>query len=475
MQEQQQTLPSPLGPYLIPPFSPPFPSLPPCVCCVVLCCYTQRVWRPSDGVNGEEALDFDSSAYQMLHRMKVEWPCLSFDIFPDGLGSGRSRPPHTLHLITGTQADSRMKNQLQLYRVQDLHRTKHDDSDDSEEEEEEEEGGGEEAVGMRKMGGGEGGEDSDDSDDDTLDDDPLTELRSVPHVGAVNRVKVNPLAPHLVASQSDTGKVHIFDVSFHLGALEAPPQTLQPPHKGPLFTFEGQRDEGYAVAWSPLTSGRLVSGDGKGGLYGWEMKEGGGGWVVSREGYKGHSQSVEDLVWSPGEATVFCSVSSDRTCRMWDVRMREKSAAFIAAHKTDVNVCAWNGLRQHLLATGSDDGSFKVWDLRHFKSHTPAATFTYHHKAITSIEWHPTEDSILACSSEDDSLTIWDLSLETDTEELRQFSRGASVDEDTPPQLFFAHAGQHSIKELHWHRQIPGLLIDTAEDGLNIFQPDNLS
>ena len=32
---------------------------------------------------GEE-LVFDNSAYQMLHRAKVEWPCLSIDILlPD--------------------------------------------------------------------------------------------------------------------------------------------------------------------------------------------------------------------------------------------------------------------------------------------------------------------------------------------------------------------------------------------------------
>jgi WD40 repeat protein len=33
-----------------------------------------------------------------------------------------------------------------------------------------------------------------------------------------------------------------------------------------------------------------------------------------------------------------------------------------------VNVIAWNRQVQHLLLSGSDDGSVKIWDLRNFKS-----------------------------------------------------------------------------------------------------------
>ena len=28
----------------------------------------------------DEELDYDGSAYEMLHRSKVEWPCLSLDV-----------------------------------------------------------------------------------------------------------------------------------------------------------------------------------------------------------------------------------------------------------------------------------------------------------------------------------------------------------------------------------------------------------
>jgi len=36
-------------------------------------------------------LEFDASAYDMLHFMRVEWPCLSFDVIIDKLGFQRER------------------------------------------------------------------------------------------------------------------------------------------------------------------------------------------------------------------------------------------------------------------------------------------------------------------------------------------------------------------------------------------------
>ena len=42
----------------------------------------------------------------------------------------------------------------------------------------------------------------------------------------------------------------------------------------------------------------------------------------------------------------------------------KKAQISIKAHGRDVNVCDWNKMAAHLLVTGSDDSSVKVWDLR---------------------------------------------------------------------------------------------------------------
>ena len=73
----------------------------------------------------------------------------------------------------------------------------------------------------------------------------------------------------------------------------------------------GHTTEGYALDWSPVVRGRLLSGDCSGALHLWEPSEG-GRWTVSETAMRGHGDaSVEDVQWSPTEAGVFASCGCD--------------------------------------------------------------------------------------------------------------------------------------------------------------------
>ena len=187
-----------------------------------------------------------------------------------------------------------------------------------------------------------------------------------------------------------------------------------------------------------------------------------------------HAASVEDIAWSPNEGNVFSSCSADGTIRVWDVRAGGKCAITVKAHDTDVNALSWNRCEQHLMASGADDGNFRVWDLRMFaaaaagKPVEPVASFSWHQGPITSIEWHPVDASVLCCTGEDDQISIWDLAVEEDAEAMAAAS--AVQQRDVPPQLLFVHQGQQNVKEAHWHRQLPGVIIATAESGFNLFK-----
>jgi ribosome assembly protein RRB1 len=76
---------------------------------------------------------------------------------------------------------------------------------------------------------------------------------------------------------------------------------------------------------------------------------------------------------------------------------------------------------------------------------------------------------------QDNSVAVWDLALERDPEEESKLATECSgIKQEAPPQLLFLHAGQQEVKEVHWHMQIPGMLVSTAADCFNIFKPANV-
>eukprot|EP01113_Clastostelium_recurvatum_P046850 TRINITY_DN826_c1_g1_i3.p1 TRINITY_DN826_c1_g1~~TRINITY_DN826_c1_g1_i3.p1 ORF type:complete len:338 (-),score=81.32 TRINITY_DN826_c1_g1_i3:37-1050(-) len=315
-----------------------------------------------------------------------------------------------------------------------------------------------------------------DDDDDDVDEDPILETRSIPHSGCVNRLRVMPQATcgddiAVVATWSETGRVHCWNISEQLTSLDAsgPSAPASSLNSTPLYTFTQHTTEGYALDWSPLTKGRLLSGDCANSIY---LHEPSGAEWSSTGVFAGHTGSVEDIQWSPTEQDVFSSCSVDQHIRFWDTRVPERRPRLSAhAHNSDINVISWNHKVGYLLVSGDDDGIIRIWDLRNFKKDRFVAEFTYLRGSITSVEWNPVDDSQIVVGSSDNQVTTWDMSLEPDPEgdELGQ-DTGA---EDVPPQLLFQHLGQQDVKECHWHPQIPGLIISTASDGFNIYKSFN--
>jgi ribosome assembly protein RRB1 len=89
---------------------------------------TESVYLPGSHVlEKDEILEPDQSVYEMLHRMNVTWPCLSFDILRDALGDERRRYPATAYIVAGTQADMAKNNEVIVMKMSQLHKTQRDD------------------------------------------------------------------------------------------------------------------------------------------------------------------------------------------------------------------------------------------------------------------------------------------------------------------------------------------------------------
>ncbi|ORY76026.1 WD40-repeat-containing domain protein [Protomyces lactucae-debilis] len=407
-----------------------------------------QAWLPGMQLGKDEVLEADMTAYEMLHNVNAKWPCLTFDVLWDNLGEERRTYPASLYLVTGTQADQPKHNEIQVIKCTNLIKTQVDD-------------------------------DSSVSSSESMDEDPALSYRALPVLSGTNRIRATQQRglPHLAAALNESSSIYIYNLEPHVQSLENDPSgpslLKNQAHNQPIHTIKAHRVEGYALDWSSLVPGKLVSGDNDGRIFVTTRQED-GSWTTDTKPFLGHAGSVEDLQWSPTEKTVFASCSSDKTIKIWDTRSKKHTPALsVQAHKTDVNVLSWNKLVPYLIATGSDDGQICVWDLREFSKQgdaptKPVASFDWHKGAITSIEWHPSDESVLTAAGADDQVTIWDLSVELDAEE--QAAKAAEGLADVPSQLMFTHMGQKDVKEVHWHKQMPGTIISTSATGFNVFK-----
>jgi len=405
-----------------------------------------EVYLPGKPLEEGEELTCDQSAYVLYHQAQTSAPCLSFDIIKDSFGDNRETFPLTAYIIAGTQASQSHYNNLIVMKLSNLHKT------------------------------AESEENEDDDDEDSGEEDesktPKMAGALIKHQGCVNRIRSTVINNNIVAaSWSELGRVNIWNLMPQLQVVESD-QLLSNYTKEnkcnlvtPMFTFSGHQKEGFAMDWCPTFEGVLATGDCKKDIHVWTPSEG-GTWKVDQRPLIGHQESVEDLQWSPNERHVLASCSVDKSIRVWDTRANPSKACMITcedAHEKDVNVISWNK-NEPFVVSGGDDGFLHIWDLRKFQDKSPLATFKHHTGPVTTVEWHPTDSAVFASGGSDNQIALWDLSVEKDSEAESEEVEGV------PPQLLFIHQGQNNIKELHWHSQLPGVIISTAESGFNIFR-----
>ena len=267
----------------------------------------EETYLPGQALAEGEVLDYDSGAYEMLHQMNVEWPCLSFDILPQASNTSRNtgeklQYPLSCTLLAGTQADAskRSDNTVFVMRVESLGKTQHDsDSEDS------------------------------DSDDSDVEDDPVVHVRELKVPYGINRIRAldgcdsyrgaNAAGStcNLAASINDDGSLGVYSLDLALRSLDSPAD--HPRHLGPQFLarLPSHSSEGYALAWDPNTPAqstpRFLSGDVTGAILETRIDDQGRGAATSAKPVGRHDGSVEDLQWSPTEPQVFSSCSTDGT------------------------------------------------------------------------------------------------------------------------------------------------------------------
>ena len=419
-----------------------------------------------------ETLDFDNDAYEMLHRSKVEWPCLSVDFLlkensqlsaikefylsNDKRKMTSDKYPYDTYIIAGSQTNEK-NGYFYFMRWYNMRKTKYDDDPEK------------------------GEDDEDDDDDDKIN--PFMKYEKIKVNGNINRVK-SMKNSSICALWNDSPSVDIIDCEELFKNIEYKEEIRVEENANNNKNKKVKKDlkykkifkkslpqkaEGFAVDWNNINPFVLAIGgyDKKVSIF--KPKDENISDIILYGDYlTGHTDSVEDIQWSPNEENVLASCGIDKSIRFWDIRENSKNPPKILkdAHNSDVNVISWNTIRNHLFASGGDDNTFKVWDLRYLNE-PPITEIKWHTGPINSMMWDPFDESQLAVCSEDNRLSIWDFSVEPDEKKLFD-----NFNNEIPQQLVFLHQGQINVKDVKFHPLFKDMLISSAENGLNLFRPN---
>ena len=116
-------------------------------------------------------------------------------------------------------------------------------------------------------------------------------------------------------------------------------------------------------------------------------------------------------IWSlrfSGDGNEIVAGTSDQSVYVYDLETR-RSILRIPGHTDDVNaVCFGDKLSPHILYSGSDDTTVKVWDRRSLASMRPAGMFLGHTEGVTYID-SKGDGRYVISNAKDQTCKLWDL------------------------------------------------------------------
>ena len=431
--------------------------------------------KKNNNLKEGEILDYDNDAYEMLHRSKVEWPCLSVDFLlkensslsavkdfylpNDKRKMTPDKYPYNAYIIAGSQTNEK-NGYFYFMKWYNMRKTKYDDDPDK-------------------------GEDEDDENEEDEKINPFMKYEKIKVNGNINRVK-SMKNSSICALWIDSPSVDIIDCEELFNNIEyqeeikvEDEENMNKPknkkikkdikYKKIFKKSLPQKYEGFAIDWNNINPFVLALGGYDKKISIFKPKDENVSDIIQYGDFlSGHSDSVEDIQWSPNEENVLASCGIDKSIRFWDIRQNSNNSPKIKknAHNSDVNVISWNAIRNYLFASGGDDNVFRVWDLR-FLNDTPISEIKWHTGPINSLMWDPFDESQLAVCSEDNRLSVWDFSVEPDEKKLYD-----NYNHEIPQQLVFLHQGQINLKDVKFHPIFKNMLISSAENGLNLFRPN---
>lgn len=131
--------------------------------------------------------------------------------------------------------------------------------------------------------------------------------------------------------------------------------------------------------------------------------------------FQGHNRQVHRLAFNPHRPHLLLSGSQDSSIRMWDLRVPSiERGASVCGSKEHFNGNSdairdirWSPSDASMFATATDSGAIQLWDIR--KTSAPAMRITAHDRPCFSVDWHPDGKHIISGGT-DRQVKVWDFS-----------------------------------------------------------------
>lgn len=282
----------------------------------------------------------------------------------------------------------------------------------------------------------------------------------------IRRVRVMPRRASLAACKCDDSlTIDLFDISQPGVAIptRTTPAASAPFRTSKLLSLSGHTADGWGLSWaSPHLNGQVISGSNDTLICHWDVNSPGDASAIAPlRTYAGHAGPVIDVHWGALHAHVFASGSDDKTAAIWDVREKGPSApSTTLAHAAHVNAVEWAPFDEFQLATGTAEGTVAVWDTR--KPDSPAHVLQCGKGPhdITRVSWAPFQPGLLATSGNNRRVLIWDLSRVG-------MEQSAEDAEEGPPELAFVHSGHTaSVTDVEWCPDSPWTIASVSENNI---------
>ena len=270
-------------------------------------------------------------------------------------------------------------------------------------------------------------------------------VRSWDHDGEVNRVRAHTSNPDIIASLTNSGKVSIYDQKSDSSK--------------PTSQLSGLTQDGFGICWHPKDCNQLSAATGETVAL-WDVNKPQTPLILMS---KAHTAVINDIKFNPVNPALFITASDDGHFKVWDVRKcqqgDQQSSSFVQTYKASDEelLCAsFNCFDEHLFATGGENsGIINIWDMRMPK--TFLNDLNFHQGKVMQIEWSPHQEMLFMSGSQDGKVYVWDQSKCGEEQARHDY-------EDGPPEMIFPHTAHNSaIEDICWstEKELFAVSVDT--------------